>query len=163
MADIFHEYLFRIKQYNKYTKTWCYVEKYVENMSKKTVGLVENVEVIGEKSIKAYALFDTGATRTSIDTKLAGEAKLGPIMSIIRIKQASTKSEVRRPVVRAMIKIKGETFEVKVNIQDREHMSFPIIIGRDVLAENFLVDAEKNKNLFQKKKRKEQPNLMRYV
>lgn len=132
-------------------------------MSKKIVGLVENVEIIGEKSINAYALFDTGATCTSIDTKLAGKAKLGPIMSIIKIKQASTKSEIRRPVVRAIVKIKGERFDVKINIQDREHMSFPIIIGRDVLAGNFLIDAEKNKELFSKKKRKKQPNLMKYI
>ena len=132
-------------------------------MAKKTVGIVEKVEVIGEKSISTYALFDTGARRTSVDTKLAGKAKLGPIISIIKVKQASTKNEVRRPVVRATIKIKNKMFEVSVNIQDREHMTFPIIIGRDVLAGNFLVDASRNKELFQRKKRNEEHTLMKYV
>jgi len=133
-------------------------------MAKRVVGIVEKIEIAGEEKVKTYALFDTGARRTSVDTKLAGKAKLGPIISIISVRQASTKNRIKRPVVRALIRIKKRTFDVKVNIQDREHMSFPVIIGRDVLAGNFLVDASKNRELFQKKKRKtEQHNLMKYV
>jgi len=133
-------------------------------MVKKTVGLVERVKIVGEKTVDTYALFDTGAKRTSVDTKLAGRAKLGPILKIAKIKHASLKAEIRRPVVGAMIEIKNKKFDVNVSIQDREHMTFPVIIGRDILAGNFIVDANKNKELFKKKKiGKNQVNLLKYI
>jgi len=133
-------------------------------MTKKIVGIVEKIKIMGEKTIDTYALFDTGATSTSVDTMLAGRAKLGPVISVIRIRHASLRGEIRRPVVRATIEIKRKLFDVKVNIQDRTHMAFPVIIGRDVLAGNFIVDPNKNKELFKKKKlRKSQANLLKYV
>jgi len=133
-------------------------------MTKKILGIVEKVEITGEKTVKAYALFDTGAARSSVDTKLAGRAKLGPVISVAKIKHASLKREIQRPVVRAMLKVKGKMFDVKVSIQDRTHMSFPVIVGRDVLSGNFLIDPKKNKELFNKKKSgKPQSNLLRYI
>ena len=132
-------------------------------MSKKIVGIVEKVKIMGEKTVETFALFDTGATRTSVDTMLAGRTKLGPVISVTRIRHASLRGEIRRPVVRATIEIKHKLFDVKVNIQDRTHMTFPVIIGRDVLAGNFIVDPNKNKELLKKKLRRSQANLLKYV
>lgn len=133
-------------------------------MAKKIVGLIEKVKITGEKSVKTFALFDTGAKRTSVDTRLAGRAKLGPVLSMVKIKHASLKEEIRRPVVKASIRIKGKDFDSRVSVQDREHMTFPMIIGRDILAGNFIVDPNKNKDMFKKKKiGKSQVNLTKYI
>ena len=47
------------------------------------------------------------------------------------------------------IKILGKVFDTEVNIQDRSHMSFPVIIGRNILTGNFVVDTEKNHNIYE--------------
>lgn len=115
-----------------------------------TVGLVEEVTIIGREKVKAKALFDTGARTTSIDIKLAAKAQLGPVVKTIKVKSASLKGNVKRPVVEAGLEIMGRKFETEVNIQDRSHMTFPMIIGRNVLAGNFLVDSKKHQDWFTK-------------
>lgn len=110
---------------------------------KKFVGLVEKIVVIGDKKIESLALCDSGARGTSIDIGLAAKARLGPIIKTTKIKSASVSREIRRPVVKAKIKIKGRTFNTEVNIQDRSHMTFPVIIGRNILTGNFIIDTKK--------------------
>jgi len=133
-------------------------------MAKKVVGIVERVKIIGEKTINVFALFDTGAARTSVDTRLAERARLGSPIKTTMVRHASMKNEIKRPVVKAKVKIKGNDFNVKASLQDRAHMTFAVIIGRDILAGNFIVDPNKNKELFRKKRRKaDQSNLMKYV
>jgi hypothetical protein len=119
---------------------------------KKIIGIVEKVKLIGENEIETYALFDTGAKQTSIDTRLASEAKLGPVVKTTVIKNPSFKENIIRPVVMAKIEIDGDIYEAKVNIQDRSHMKFPILIGRDIIAGNFLVDPKKNRKFIKKVK-----------
>lgn len=114
------------------------------------VGLVEKIRIIGKRKVKTMALFDTGARTTSVDIKLAAKAQLGPVVRTIRVKSASVKGNVKRPVVEAVIEIKRQRFNTHVNLQDRSHMTFPVIIGRDILAGNFLVHAKKNQDLFRK-------------
>ena len=116
------------------------------------VGVVEEVEIQGRNVVISPALFDTGASTTSVDTTLASKAQLGPIVRTARIKTASRSEGMRRPVVKAIIRIQGREFECDVNLQDRSHMSFPVIIGRNIIAGNFLVDAEKNAHLLKKAK-----------
>ncbi|HDD46432.1 MAG TPA: hypothetical protein ENG42_03070 [Candidatus Aenigmarchaeota archaeon] len=111
---------------------------------KQVVGLVEKIKIVGnDKAIETLALMDTGAIRTSIDMSLAAEAKLGPIVGIEKIKQSSTKRSTKRPIVEAIIELKGKRFKKKVNLQDRSHMRYLAIIGRDILKGNFIVDPEK--------------------
>lgn len=120
---------------------------------KSVVGLIEKVTIVGEgKSVETLALFDTGARVTSVDTRLAIKAKLGPIVRTQRVKNPSFKQETTRPVVSAKVKLKGRIFKTEVNIQDRSHMTFPMIIGRNIISGNFVVDAEKNKHLFEEMK-----------
>jgi hypothetical protein len=117
---------------------------------KPVVGLVEKVKIMGKKSVSSLAVFDTGATTTSVDIKLASKAGLGPVTRVTKVKNPSLRGKVSRPVVRAKIDIHGKTFRTEVNLQDRSHMKFPVIIGRNVLAGNFLVDPQKNMHLFKK-------------
>ncbi len=120
-------------------------------MAKETVGLVEKIKLIGDKgSIETYALFDTGARSTSVDVKLAAKVNLGPVIRTTFVRAASVKNSVRRPVVKAAIGIKGKKFDTEVNLQDRSHMTFPVIVGRNVLAGNFLVDSERGRDIFNK-------------
>ncbi|OYT56939.1 MAG: hypothetical protein DRO96_01320 [Candidatus Aenigmatarchaeota archaeon] len=110
---------------------------------KKTVGLIERVEVIGKKVVSANAKFDTGASGNSIDTTLAAKAQLGPIVSVVKIKQANLKEPKRRPVVDVTFRIKGKKYKTRANIEDRSHMSYPVLIGRELIRNNFVVDVAK--------------------
>ena len=121
------------------------------------VGIVEKVKIIGAKSTEEnYALFDTGANSTSVDINLAARVQLGPIIRTTRIRSASLKERVKRPVVGAVIEISGKRFETEVNLQDRSHMAFPVIIGRNVISGNFLVDCHRNMDIFSRLKGKKE-------
>ncbi len=116
------------------------------------IGLVEKIKLIGEKSVDAIALFDTGAKLTSIDIKLASKAQLGPIVRITQVKNPSFNKLIKRPVVRAKIKIKDKIFDVDVNIQDRSHMTFPVIIGRNIITGNFIIDPTINRDMYKQER-----------
>ena len=119
-------------------------------MAKKTIGLVEKVKIIGEREKSSMALVDTGAKLTSVDISLAAATGIGPVKRITKIKSASKNFGTRRPVLEATIEIAGKRFETEVNIQDRSHMTFPVLIGRNILVGNFIVDAEKNRDVFKR-------------
>jgi hypothetical protein len=118
-------------------------------MEKKVIGLVEKVRIIGEKTVETYALFDTGARRSSVDIYLAAKARLGPIISTMKVRNPSFKQKVRRPVLMVKFEIAGKMFETKANIQDRSHMNLPVLIGRNIISGNFLVDTKRNRDLLQ--------------
>jgi hypothetical protein len=118
---------------------------------KQVVGIVEEIILEGRKSIKATAVFDTGARMTSVDVRLAARAMLGPIVKTTKVSNPSHKTQVRRPVVEARIKVMDRRFDCLVNIQDRGHMTFPVIIGRNIINDNFIVDTRKNQNLYEKR------------
>jgi hypothetical protein len=119
---------------------------------KRLVGIVEEVEVTGREGVKTLAVFDSGARMTSIDVRLAARAKLGPIVKTTKISNPSLRGQVRRPVVEAKITIKDRVFEALANIQDREHMTFPVIIGRNIISGNFIIDTKKNLDLYEKER-----------
>ena len=123
-----------------------------EMSGKKLVGIVEKVEVTGRETIKTLAVFDSGARMTSIDVRLAAQAQLGPIVKTTKISNPSLRGQVRRPVVEARIRIHGRVFDALVNIQDREHMTFPVIIGRNIISGNFIIDTKKNLDLYDKER-----------
>ena len=109
---------------------------------KKVVGLVEKIRITGKNGTKEVdALFDTGATRTSIDRKLANELGLEKTSKKVRIKTKTHPDEkVVRDIYRASLEVKGKKFEVEANVADRSNMACPVLIGRDVIHGNFVVD-----------------------
>ncbi|RLG14995.1 MAG: hypothetical protein DRN66_00535 [Candidatus Nanohalarchaeota archaeon] len=117
---------------------------------KRIIGCVETIIVKGtKKSKKVIAIIDTGATYTSIDKKIADEIGFEKIKRHIKIKSKSSADEfMRRPVIDTTIELKGSSFDVEANIEDRANMTCPVIIGRNILFKNFLVDVEKNDGLF---------------
>ena len=109
-----------------------------------TVGLIEPVTIVGKKSIGAMAKFDTGAARSSIDEKLAKMAGLGPIVRWVRVRSSSLgKNYQRRPIVKAKLIIKDKKIDAEVNIADRSHFRNKVLIGRDIIHGNFIIDIEK--------------------
>ena len=114
-------------------------------MAKKALGIVEKVRVIGRGEEEVRAIVDTGAKLNSIDIGLARRIGLGKPIRTMRVKNPSLKGSIRRPVVRVRIELKGRIFKTEANLQDRSHMKFPVIIGRNLLIGNFVVDPEMGK------------------
>ncbi|SDM39028.1 alpha-L-glutamate ligase, RimK family [Halogranum gelatinilyticum] len=107
------------------------------------IGYIEDVVVSGTSgSTQAKAKSDTGATRTSIDTSLAAEIGAGPIKSMTRVKSGSLKTGKARPVVDLVIGIGGTQHTVTASVEDRSHMDYPLLLGRDIL-EHYRVDVRR--------------------
>ncbi|MFW5939859.1 MAG: RimK family alpha-L-glutamate ligase [Halolamina sp.] len=99
-----------------------------------TVGYIEEVVVTGTSgSEQVFAKSDTGATRSSIDTGIAAEIGAGPIKSMTRVKSGSTRSGKSRPVVDLVIGVGGTQHTVTASVEDRSHMQYPLLLGRDIL------------------------------
>jgi hypothetical protein len=92
-----------------------------------------------DKDRKILAKVDTGATRSSLDTRLASELKLGPIVKTKLIKSSHGSS--LRPVVEADVILKGKNIKTQFTLADRKRMKYKILIGVNTMREgNFLVD-----------------------
>ena len=98
------------------------------------VGYIEEVVLSGTRGNKTVlAKSDTGATRTSIDAELAAEIGTGPILNTVKIKSGSLKSGRRRPVVDLVVGVGGTQHTVTASVEDRSHMDYPLLLGRDIL------------------------------
>ena len=108
-----------------------------------TIGYTEEVVVSGTSgSTTTLAKSDTGATRSSIDTGLAAEIGAGPIKSMTRVKSGSVKQGKARPVVDLVVGIGGTQHTVTASVEDRSHMNYPLLLGRDIL-EHYQVDVRR--------------------
>ena len=107
------------------------------------IGYVEEVVAMGTSGQKTVmAKSDTGATRTSIDAHLAAEIGTGPIKDIVKIRSGSVKSGRSRPVVDLVVGVGGKQHTVTASIEDRSHMEYPLLLGRDIL-EHYHVDVRR--------------------
>lgn len=106
------------------------------------IGLAEKVSVHyprGKKSV--IAKIDTGATKSSIDTNLAAELKLGPVIKSKIVKSAH--GSKLRPIIEAKIELAGKRIRSEFTLADRAHMKYRILIGQNILKEGFLIDPTK--------------------
>ena len=107
------------------------------------IGYIEEVVVIGTSGSKqTHAKSDTGATRSSIDTRLAAEIGAGPIKSMTRVRTGSSKTGKARPVVDLVVGIGGNQHTVTASVEDRGHMDYPLLLGRDIL-QHYRVDVRR--------------------
>ncbi|MFC4543688.1 RimK family alpha-L-glutamate ligase [Halosolutus amylolyticus] len=107
------------------------------------IGYTEEVVLAGTSGSKSVlAKSDTGATRTSIDTSLAADIGAGPIKSITRIRSGSSKTAKSRPVVDVVVGVGGNQHTVTASVEDRSHMDYPVLLGRDILG-NYQVDVSR--------------------
>ena len=104
------------------------------------IGLIEDIELISSNGNKeeVVAKVDTGATKSSIDTKLATKLKLGPIMRTKIVKSAQ--GHQLRPIIEAEIILAGEKIKAEFTLADRSHMRYQVLIGVNILENGFLID-----------------------
>ncbi len=118
------------------SKPACKPRSQSTRQSGTTVGYTEQVVVSGTQgSTRVVAKSDTGATRTSIDTSLAAEVGAGPIKKTTRVKSGSHKEAKTRPLVDIVVGIGGTQHTVTASVEDRSHMDYPLLLGRDILSE----------------------------
>lgn len=72
-----------------------------------------------------------------------------------QIKSSNGISE-ERYVITTKIVIFGHTFETEFTLADREHMNFPILLGKRLLKNGFLVDVTQKDLSFQDKEERQQ-------
>jgi hypothetical protein len=123
------------------------------------IGAVEDVLLL-PMGTKATARIDTGATTTSIDAcnlKISDgyasfalpescgshELKL-PIVGWKYIRTAAKRH--KRPIVEIELCLGTKKIKARANLNDRSSMDYPILIGRNVLSQGFLVDASRTKS-----------------
>lgn len=107
--------------------------------NKIVIGSVEQVTVIGPHEKQIYeGRVDTGATSSSIDAKIVADLKLGPVVSVKKVRNAHGDS--LRPVIEAVIILKNKEIKVKFTVADRSKMEYKVLIGRNILKNDFLID-----------------------
>ncbi len=107
--------------------------------TKTLVGLTEHVSLRGPRGARRLtARIDTGATRSSIDAELARDLGLTEPHKHTRVRSAH--GETVRPVVKASLRIAGRDLRVFFTLADRATMRYKVLIGRNVLRRNFLID-----------------------
>jgi alpha-L-glutamate ligase-like protein len=108
--------------------------------SDKTLGIIEKVTVIGAKKRKTVlAKIDTGAYRTAIDISLLEELGIDKYDRVVKVRAGSHGRVQKRGTAFAKIKIRNKTLKTLVAYNDRNHMRYPVIIGRRNL-KGFLID-----------------------
>lgn len=111
-----------------------------EELSEKIiVGLEEDVTLSGPHGEEhIIARIDSGATRSSIDLKLASDMKLGPIVASKLVKSAN--GAKLRPVIEVDVVLGGKQLKGRFTMADRSHMKYKALIGQDILKKGFLID-----------------------
>ncbi len=108
-----------------------------------SIGFTEEVMVSGTSGTESViAKSDTGAKRTSIDTALAAKIGAGPIKSITHVRSSSSKTSRSRPVVDLVVGVGGNQHTVTASIEDRSHMDYALLLGRDIL-QHYQVDVRR--------------------
>ncbi|OGP63180.1 MAG: hypothetical protein A2170_12005 [Deltaproteobacteria bacterium RBG_13_53_10] len=118
-----------------------------------TIGEVEEV-ILLPWQVRMPARIDTGASQSSID---AQDLKIEDNMAEFRLRKRhgglrlrlpviewqdvlSSEARDRRPVVEMEFCLGPRRIRTKVSLNDRSMVKYPLIIGRDVLRNNFVVD-----------------------
>ncbi len=108
------------------------------------LGYTSRVKVSGADSMESVvAKADTGAKRTSIDMDLAGRIGAGPITGTTEVRSGISKDTEMRALVEIEIAVNGAWRSVTASVTDRRSMSYPVLLGRDVLQDYTLDISER--------------------
>jgi hypothetical protein len=110
---------------------------------KSVVGLVEEVILVGPNGRKkVLARIDTGATKSSIDAKLAAEIEASPEYKTAIIKSAH--GIRKRGVIMQRVIIAKRQMNMQFTLADRAHLKYKVLIGQNILKRRFLIDPAKD-------------------
>lgn len=126
-----------------------FAERFADRvMAEEGVKMIDTFEEVkvraADKSrVLVAAKVDTGAWRTSIDHRLSRRLGLLRKENVLwRKKVRSALGRKSRPVINLTFYLAGRRIKTIAGVADRQHMRFPLIIGRRDLA-GFLVKARK--------------------
>jgi len=102
------------------------------------LSVIEKITIYGSKKKRTVrAKVDTGAYRTSIDSDLVEDLGLDPHKTFVRVVSGS--GQQKRRTVKLKFKMKGKEITTIATYTPRDHLRFPVIIGRKDMG-GFLVD-----------------------
>lgn len=126
-------------------------------------GWIENA-LVSREQVEMKAKLDTGATTSSLHAlnihrfKRNGERMVRfdienpesgvvvtlerPLARKVRIKESYTGEYSKRPVVELWLCIGNVGRSIEVSLVDRSHFNYPLLVGRNFLAGEILVDAD---------------------
>ena len=137
------------------TLLWGFIpgDAWAEPGERISLGSVEEV-VLLPWGVRLPARIDTGAATSSLDAreltvkddiadfklpvKYGGVHLRLPVLRLKEVKTSATKS--RRPVVAIELCIGNRRIQTEVNLNDRSQVKYPLIIGRNTLKHNFIID-----------------------
>ena len=102
------------------------------------IHLLEPVEICGETHI---AKIDTGASRSSIDRRLASRLKLGPVIKEKKVKNSH--GATVRQIVKTKVKIGNRVIPTTFTLADRKDLKFDLILGKNFLWRGFFIDTRR--------------------
>jgi alpha-L-glutamate ligase-like protein len=106
------------------------------------VGVFDKVILIGTKGKKVVrAKIDTGAYRTSVDRELVEQIGIpfSDTKPEIKVRSGTSDGVVSRQGIDITLRLRGKTIHTIGSVSERQHLRFPVIIGRKDL-DGFLVD-----------------------
>lgn len=112
----------------------------------KIVKIFEEIKILAadKSKVPVLAKLDTGAWRTSIDSKLARRLGLLRKENVLwRKKVRSSLGRTTRPVINLTFYLAGRRVKTIAGVANRQHLRFPVIIGRRDL-NGFLVKTSKD-------------------
>jgi len=133
---------------------------HAEDKPKTVIGAVEEV-VLFPWGVELPARVDTGAGITSLDVRdLTVKKKVAQFrlperygntlitLPVIRnVKVRSADSWGRRPVVEMEFCVGSRRIRAQVNLNDRSQLEYPLMLGRNVLNQGFIVDCAEERML----------------
>lgn len=145
---------------NQKTETEITTQPIVQKTDISIIGEIEPVTILAAKSTFA-ARIDTGATTSSIDAqdivrferdgkswvkfnlkdRKTGKVTLieSKLTRIVEIKRHGAEPQLR-PAVKLKTKLGDKELNAEFTLADRSSFDFPVLIGRNVLSGNFIVD-----------------------
>jgi hypothetical protein len=133
---------------------------YAEDKTKTVIGAVEEV-VLFPWGAKLPARMDTGAGMTSLDVRdLTVKKKVAqfrlpekygntlislPVIRYIKVQSADSRG--RRPVVEIELCVGSKRMRVQANLNNRSWVEYPLMLGRNVLNQGFMVDCAQERML----------------
>ena len=133
---------------------------HAEDKTRTVIGAVEEV-VLFPWGVKLPARIDTGAGMTSLDVRdLIVKNKVAQfrlpekygntLISLPLIRHCNVRSgdsRRRRPVVEIELCVGSRRMRVHANFNDRSRLEYPLILGRNVLKNGFIVDCAQERML----------------